>query len=121
MLRSRLFLTLVSAALAAIPLFVGCSNQGEGERCAVLNNSDDCQEGLTCVAGFALNPPQNSDICCPGNRQVATTTVCLIPGGDAAIPNAPPDGGAGDAPATDTSTAADTSTSDAPAGDATTE
>jgi hypothetical protein len=57
-----------------------CSNQGEGERCDVLNGDDDCKtdDGLICYRAADLNN-SNSDRCCPRDRARATNPVCKTP------------------------------------------
>lgn len=52
---------------------VGCSRQGEGERCDWANAGDsDCDDGLTCIRCAALASGQ-IDRCCPaaGDESVA--------------------------------------------------
>jgi hypothetical protein len=51
-------------ALTSAYSTVGCSRQGEGDRCSLLNGDRDCRDGLTCRAASTL---QNSEIdrCCP--------------------------------------------------------
>lgn len=51
----------VVGTLAVAP--VGCSTQGEGERCERKNGNNDCAEGLVCKSGKDLGG--NADICCP--------------------------------------------------------
>ncbi len=87
------------AGIAALVLVGGwialsaCSNQGEGERCEIANNDDDCKtdEGLVCFPKAQLSPPyNNADRCCPRDRSQATTDPCKFPtnpiGGDATPP-----------------------------------
>ncbi len=50
---TRKLISLVSLVLFA----VACSKQGEGERCNIINNSQDCEDGLTCL------PPSGNDVC----------------------------------------------------------
>ena len=61
----------------------GCSAQGEGDRCTFFNNSadpsvngtDECQDGLVCMAAF--NTTQFPyDRCCPPNLAAATVPAC---------------------------------------------
>ncbi len=65
MKRSRLLLVLAVLSFAALKSSAGCSAQGEGQLCSILNNntnantSDDCQAGLVCVAKLGY------DVCCP--------------------------------------------------------
>ncbi len=62
----------VTVALAGL---VGCSNQGEGERCDLNNGNKDCASGLSCqrIEG------QESALCCPPPPKPTTVTAC-IPG-----------------------------------------
>lgn len=116
MLRLRFSIPFAAACLLAVSLFPSCTNQGEGDRCSTLNGNDDCQDGLVCTPGSALNPPQNTDICCPSDRSQATTTVCSIGAGDGG--QAPlPDAGGSDV-GSDTATDAPSATDAADAGDA---
>jgi hypothetical protein len=74
--------------------FLACSNQGEGDRCDQNDDNggdDDCQYPLRCTAKSALNNAL-TDICCPGDRTQATTTVCSLHAGTADAA-APVDGG----------------------------
>jgi hypothetical protein len=91
MLRARLALP---ALAALVVLAVGCSNNGEGERCSRqsygddsngANGKDDCQTGLICVASQSAN----TDICCPPDPKNATVLAC-VPGSG----SRPADGGA---------------------------
>ena len=70
--------------------FAACSNYGEGERCDVdIGSNDDCDDGLECVPGNTLEPVQDTDRCCPINRDQATTDLCRrqqAAPGDAAPP-----------------------------------
>lgn len=105
----------LAGALVAGVLFVlsACSDQGEGERCELLNDSDDCASNLICTPAAALNGSP-SDRCCPVDRSRAENPICKLPVnlvGDAQAPaeTGPPptvtDGGASDA--SDASDAAD--------------
>ena len=128
----RLLSLLLAAALAGL-VVVACSGESEGQRCELTDDpggpndspgSSDCAGNLVCYAAGTLggqsetwkaeiNDP-NFGICCPLNRDQATTSVCGIqpspPGGNAA----PPDGGASDGAAQD---GGDASSSDGQAGD----
>ncbi|MBX3261261.1 MAG: hypothetical protein KIS78_07125 [Labilithrix sp.] len=93
--------------LLAVGTFVAfvaaCSNQGEGERCEVLNGDDDCKtdEGLVCYPMDQLRNA-SSDRCCPADRSKATHPVCVTPTtviGDATTP-----ADTGPAPSEDAST-----------------
>jgi hypothetical protein len=65
---------------SVIIVSAACSNQGEGERCDVLNGDDDCKtdDGLICYRAADLNN-SNSDRCCPRDRARATNPVCKTP------------------------------------------
>lgn len=69
----------ISAAALLVTLgwmgAVACSNQGEGERCDMNNDNEDCASGLTCqkIEG------QQSPLCCPPAPQPASVSAC-IPG-----------------------------------------
>lgn len=96
--------TLASALAVSglVALSVACSNQGEGERCEILNDNEDCSsaDGLICTAASSLNN-SISDRCCPADRLRATEAVCKAPinvSGDASAPaNTGPDAAATDA------------------------
>jgi hypothetical protein len=119
----------VALVLSAIGVAaVGCSGQGEGERCdhrAANGGDDDCQSGLTCQ-----NPPGGivtypNGVCCPPDPAQATTAACSPNTGVIDASPAPPDGAqasveAGDeaAPSVD-ATAVDATALDATAVDAT--
>lgn len=92
-----------------------CSNQGEGERCEILNGNDDCntEEGLICFPMTQLRNT-NSDRCCPADRSRATHPVCKTsadPGGGDSAP--PPDTGA-PSPTPDAGPTPDADVEDAP-------
>jgi hypothetical protein len=102
---------LIACVLAAIAALgtaiapVGCSSQGEGERCNVLsdsNGNEDCQQPeLVCTPAGQLNGNDHStDRCCPPDRSQATTFVCQAQSAGGIDAAAPPvdagDGGAGD-------------------------
>ncbi len=72
-----LFLLATSGLIA----IAACSNQGEGERCDVLNGNNDCNtsDGLICYRAADLNNSPLSDRCCPSNRAEATHPVCVTP------------------------------------------
>jgi hypothetical protein len=67
MLRSLLRLATRAAllALATASVAVGCSRQGEGERCDLeAAGDDDCDSGLVCIACGDL-ADRVTDRCCP--------------------------------------------------------
>ncbi len=63
---------ILATALVTAKLFVGCSNQGEGERCDAYAGNEDCETGLTC------QKIQQYYLCCPSGR--APTVSACIPG-----------------------------------------
>lgn len=86
-----------TAAIVTVALVSGwlalsaCSNNGEGERCEIDNNNDDCENGLVCLAARELPQGFNGgDRCCPPDRTQATHAACRAPqasvGGDSAPP-----------------------------------
>lgn len=75
----RLPFALSLSVLATLFAFLGqgCSAQGEGQRCNIGNNNDDCAEGLVCKSSRELGG--SADICCP---ETGTTDAAeCIPGG----------------------------------------
>ncbi|MDB4946266.1 MAG: hypothetical protein JWP97_5800 [Labilithrix sp.] len=112
--RVRVVGILATSVLAVFVTLSACSNNGEGERCQILNGNSDCQDGLVCTSASAaatseggtgagstignggngyVNPPYNtSDRCCPSDRKTATHPACTEPntsvGGEAGIPPA---------------------------------
>jgi hypothetical protein len=63
--------------LGGLGVVTACSNYGEGERCDVNNNNDDCQNPLQCTPKAQINAPFNSsDRCCPVDRATATHPAC---------------------------------------------
>ncbi len=65
--------SLVGLALAA----VGCSLQGEGERCSIANGSNDCEAPLVCTKRELLTG-STVDRCCPADRTQSTTASCAV-------------------------------------------
>jgi hypothetical protein len=62
-------------ALAAGSLGVGCSRQGEGERCDLrANGHDDCDSGLLCFSCLDLND-HDVDRCCPPGGGTGACTL----------------------------------------------
>jgi hypothetical protein len=121
-LTARFLLLLV--VLASVPIAflfpIGCSGQGEGERCDIHadnNGKDDCAGDLLCTPGGQLNGSNNTDRCCPSDRTTATTIVCQLPAAGG-IDAAPPIDAGQDAPATTDGPVADAPVSDAPPTDA---
>jgi hypothetical protein len=62
-------LTLAAAGWLCV-LLLGCSRQGEGERCDTNNNNEDCESGLECRQ---LRSPNRGAVCCSEN---STEEVC---------------------------------------------
>ena len=114
-MKSRLAFGPVAALGLALLLAAACTGQGEGQRCQRANNiSDDCKDGLTCIAA----PNGNADVCCPADPRQATEEICkqapVTPGSDASIPDTgTPDTGADSAVKDGASDAADGSSGDA--------
>jgi hypothetical protein len=87
MLRSLLRLAMRASlvALATASVAVGCSRQGEGERCdLVAAGHDDCDSGLICIACEDLADRVTSRCCPPSGssdprcaRSTAGGGVCL--------------------------------------------
>jgi len=127
--RIRIVGVLMASMLGGIVTLAACSNQAEGERCQAENGNDDCQDGLVCLAasqkdfnggtGFVNAPYNNSDRCCPLDRDNATHPACVnlqtTVTGDGAAP--PAETGPTPDAATDSSQA-DTGTDAADAADA---
>jgi hypothetical protein len=118
--RYRIVSIVLCLALGGLGVVTACSNYGEGERCEIANNNDDCQSPLQCTPAAQLNAPfKGADRCCPVDRTTATHPACTVLqssiGGDSAPP--PETGPGTDATTTDapveTSTPADTGTADA--------
>ena len=79
------------AVSGLLALSMACSNQGEGDRCEILNDNEDCSsaDGLVCTAAASLNN-SISDRCCPADRSHAKEAVCKTPinvSGDASAPS----------------------------------
>lgn len=89
--RRVLGITLFVIGGALFAIGSACSNQGEGERCEIENNNDDCKtdEGLLCYPEAQLKNA-GSDRCCPADRSKATHPICKtsadIGAGDAIAP-----------------------------------
>ena len=67
------------AVLLALPVFIGCSRQDEGERCARTNGNSDCEEGLICTEAASLrNEENNVDRCCPEPGTAPTDERCEL-------------------------------------------
>lgn len=109
----------LGAGLAGFIALSACSNYGEGERCELANNNDDCEDGLQCTPPSALLDAFNkSPRCCPLDQSRATDPRCgprQAPGGaDSAPPaetgpttDASSDGAETSADASDASDASD--------------
>lgn len=89
--RTKTAATVTLALVAGWIALAACSNNGEGERCEVENNSDDCQDGLICLAASQVNLNyNNSDRCCPVDRSKATHPACTLLQSPVAGDSAPP-------------------------------
>ncbi len=77
-LRARLGLRALlacAAALGALVLHGGCSNQSVGERCSYPDDNDACEDGLRCTAAKDL-VDQSSPRCCPPDLSQVTAGAC---------------------------------------------
>ena len=72
-LKTCITLCTLCAATAWGLLGFGCGLQGEGERCDLLNNNDDGQDGLVCTSKTTVN--LLSDVCCPPPPNPATVVT----------------------------------------------
>jgi hypothetical protein len=87
------------ALLAAVFLFVGCADQGEGERCDLRNGNTDCESGLTCTSAEDLNKFAGSEqsgaaLCCPPSGEV-TVEACFPRSFDGLGDSGAPEGDSG--------------------------
>lgn len=104
----------LGVGLAAFIALTACSNYREGERCELLNNNDDCDDGLVCTpANELLKAYNQSSRCCPQDRRTASDPRCgvqeTVIGGDSAPPaeTGPTTDADADAAETSTDAAAD--------------
>ncbi|HKQ69825.1 MAG TPA: hypothetical protein VJT73_10830 [Polyangiaceae bacterium] len=90
---------------------LGCSAQGEGERCDQNNGNADCASGLQCSAIPSTNDYR---VCCPPDGVVSSNPLCNGSQQSSFDAGAPPvvapdastaEGSANDAPGTDEATA----------------
>jgi len=89
--RRKIAAFVTTFAVAAWVVLVACSNNGEGERCQVENNNDDCQDGLICLSKSNVNQGYNNgDRCCPVDRSTATHPACTQLQNPIAGDSAPP-------------------------------
>jgi hypothetical protein len=105
--RRKIAAVVTSLTVAGWLALSACSNNGEGDRCQVNNNNDDCQDGLICLASSQVNPSyNNSDRCCPVDRTKSTHPACTLLQNPVAGDSAPPadTGPTGDTGTTDTGT-----------------
>jgi hypothetical protein len=72
----------VGAALTGL-FAVGCSEQGEGERCDYANSGNDssgqgrdCEDGLECVSAARLLGNDEADRCCPPESEPFSSDKC---------------------------------------------
>ena len=85
-------------ALVLGSTYVGCSQQGEGERCSFAGNSDDCGSGLACTKGADLAIAINADLCCPPEGVQDRIPECALKaGGQQRVPTGGAAGAAGGA------------------------
>ena len=75
----RFVFLLARGAIVALGLglsFVGCSKQGEGERCdQIAAGNTDCEDGLVCVACTQLRTGV-VDRCCPATPGAESDAAC---------------------------------------------
>ena len=89
--RRKIAAVVTSLTLGGWLVLTACSNNGEGERCQVNNNDDDCEQGLICLASSQVNPSYNSsDRCCPIDRTTASHPACTLLRNPVAGDSAPP-------------------------------
>lgn len=65
--RPWLFLALLTFA---------CAEQGEGERCELSNDDNDCEPGLVCTSLSGLTGETTGAVCCP--QSDFTTRICRL-------------------------------------------
>jgi hypothetical protein len=122
---------------AGVVLFAACSGESEGQRCELTDDpgganngpgGSDCASNLQCYAAStlggvaALYAQEQSDpnlgICCPANRQQATTSICAVqlspPGGDGGFVDAATDGASAPGSEAGADASSSDSSSDAP-------
>ena len=103
---------LTGVVLAGVfTIVAACSNQGEGERCELGNNNDDCADGLVCTDSKILGT--NEPRCCPPELLNPTTTTCRPPVQTVGDSAPPPD--TGPPPVNDAASDADATPNDAAA------
>ena len=109
--RSFLALAAIVAVAGAAAFIPACSDSGEGGRCDKLDDNagnDDCQAGLSCVAGQSLPGHPPGDICCPTDLTY-TDPICARVGGIDAGPQ-PVDASPSGADSGDANVVSDTGT-----------
>ena len=121
--RFRIVGVLMASMLGGFVTLTACSNQGEGDRCQAENGDVDCQTGLVCLAATVkqfnggkglVNPPyNNSDRCCPLDRDKANHPACVPLTASAAGDGAPPPADTGPKADVSADSPVDTSTPDA--------
>jgi hypothetical protein len=57
-------------------LTVACAEQGEGERCELSNDDNDCEPGLVCTSLSGLTGETTGAVCCPQSN--FTTRICRL-------------------------------------------
>jgi hypothetical protein len=56
---------------------LGCSEQGEGERCDTNNGNYDCEPGLLCKSGAQLDVEgRGVALCCPPDEITPSVDAC---------------------------------------------
>ena len=76
--RTKSALTLLFATALTLSLSVGCSKQGEGERCDSTAAGDtDCEDGLVCTN---VGVGTKEDRCCPPDGATPGDSRCMRTG-----------------------------------------
>lgn len=89
--RRKIAAVVTGLTLAGWLVLTACSNNGEGERCQVNNDDNDCEQGLVCLPSSQVNPSYNSsDRCCPIDRTTASHPACTLLRNPVAGDSAPP-------------------------------
>ncbi|NLE86169.1 MAG: hypothetical protein GX607_07210 [Myxococcales bacterium] len=92
---------LLASLLVGLPVAFasgGCSRQGEGERCSLLNGNEDCSGSLVCTPANELRGGDDRvDRCCPAEDRTDAVPSCRPRTGSGAPTGGTSSGGAGGA------------------------